>query len=100
MPHSCDRCGVALGSENSSYHVEIRIFAGVEHEHSLGSLEENEAEIDELIDSLDGLGSDVIEHDVYQDISLVLCRRCKEIFAANPLNLPFGASDGDIPDAI
>ena len=100
MPRSCDRCGVRLESEDATYHVEIRVFAGVSDSLSWASPEENEAEIDELIDTLDGIDSDLIERDVHLEISLVLCRRCKEIFAANPLNLPIDSTGGALPSSI
>jgi len=98
MPRSCDRCGVRLQNEDGAYHIEIRIFAGVSESLPWGSPEANEAEIDELIESLDGLEPELIERDVHLEMSLVLCRRCKEIFAANPLNLPIDSAGGKMLD--
>jgi len=100
MPRSCDRCGVRLQDEDCAYHVEIRVFAGVSDSLPWGSPEENEAEIDGLIERLEGLDSDLIERDVHLEMSLVLCRRCKEVFAANPLNLPIDSTGGVMPNSI
>ncbi len=100
MPRSCDRCGVRLDSEDGTYHVEIRVFAGVSDTLPCGSPEEIEAEIDELIERLEGLDSDLIERDVHLEMSLVLCRRCKEVFAANPLNLPIDSRGGAMPNSV
>ena len=97
--HTCNRCGVRLQSEDGTYHVEISVFAGVSDSLPWDSAEENEAEIDKLIDSLEGLDSDLIERDVHLELSLVLCKRCKEIFAANPLNLPMDSTDFTLPDS-
>lgn len=47
-----------------------------------------EAEIDQLIEQLSESDPALVETDVYQRISFTLCRKCKEIFVANPLNLP------------
>ena len=99
MPRSCDRCRARLLNEDGTYHVEIRVFAGVSDSLPWGSPEENEAEIDDLIERLEGLDSDLMERDVHLEMSLVLCRRCKEIFAANPLNLPIDTADGAMPDS-
>ncbi|RLC46008.1 MAG: hypothetical protein DRH70_06355 [Candidatus Coatesbacteria bacterium] len=100
MPLACDRCGAEIESESSAYHVVIRIYAGVPDTLPWVSPDECEAEIDSLVDSLEGVDPELIERDVHLEMSFVLCRRCKEIFAADPLNLPLDSSGGTIPDSI
>ncbi len=100
MPLSCDRCGAEIESESSAYNVEIRVYAGVPSSLPWMSPEECEAEIDSLVDSLEGVDPELIERDVHLEMSFVLCRRCKEVFAADPLNLPLDSSGGVIPDSI
>lgn len=89
----CDRCGVELKGEVGMYRLEIKLYADLTKSIPLIPPDENEMEIDELLEKLEGLDADFIESDVHQEFSFVLCRRCKEIFAANPLATPL-----DIPD--
>jgi len=99
MKLRCDRCGIELGAEDGIYRVEIRVYADLTRSMPFVPPDRNEVEIDELLQKLKDLEASLIEEDVHQEMSFLLCRRCKERFAANPLNLPLGGA-GDAPSSL
>jgi hypothetical protein len=87
----CSRCGKELSAGRASYTVCIKVFAGFD-----GVLLEPEGEIDlhlkQAIEETHQWTPEELEKDVYQEITLLLCKSCRDRFireAQNPWEGPF-----------
>lgn len=99
LPLFCDKCNRKIKKGSTSYKVHIVIRSQWDNYiEDSGSVEKIDKEIEKIINDLDHIQSSLIESDVYQNFTFVMCRKCKEIFSANPLNLPINFED--IPDSV
>ena len=95
----CDKCNKKIKKGGTSYRVHIVIRSQWdEYIEESGTVEEIDKEIEEIIKDIEHIQPSLIESDVHQKFSYVLCRKCKEIFTANPLNIPI--DNQDIPDTV
>jgi len=99
VKQKCEKCGRVLESGDIVYRLNISIFADLD---SADLADELNVDLQEVIQSLKeatkGLPADLIEEEVHKEFDFVLCSRCKEIFCANPLNLPLKGLR--IPDSV
>jgi phage FluMu protein Com len=95
----CTKCNKILKKGRTSYKVYIVIRSQWDEIiDEQKSVEELDKEIEQLIKDLGHLSPRLVESDVHLSFKFILCRRCKEIFSANPLNLPIDFQD--IPDFV
>jgi len=95
----CDKCNrkIKKGSTYYKLHIIIRS-QWDEYIEKQKSVEEIDREIEEIIKDLEHIQASLIESDVHQRFTYTLCRKCKEAFSANPLNLPLDIQD--VPDSV
>jgi hypothetical protein len=81
----CARCGKALPDECLKYMVHIQILSDFD-----GVLPYTEQDLSEeiqgVLKSAESMDAQELEDDVYQEISFVLCEKCKKIFARDPFS--------------
>jgi phage FluMu protein Com len=95
----CAKCNKILKKASTSYKVHIIIRSQWDEIiDERKSVEELDKEIEQLIKDLEHLSPSLIESDVHLNFKFILCRRCKEVFSANPLNLPIDFEE--IPDFV
>ena len=76
---SCSRCGKGLQPGGLFYVVHIRVFSGFD-----GILSEPAGEIDQqlkdLLEKVQHLDPKELEKDVYEEITLMMCKSCRDRF--------------------
>jgi hypothetical protein len=85
------RCGKELPTGDVTYVVQIKVFAGFD-----GLLSEPEEGIDNqlarILDQIDKSDPEELEKDVYEELTLILCKSCRDRFvdeAKHPWEGPF-----------
>jgi hypothetical protein len=85
---SCFRCGKGLQPGSLFYVVHIKVFSGFD-----GILSEPAEEIDqqlkELIEQTQQLDPKELEKDVYEEITLIVCKSCRDRFV-DEIQHPWG----------
>ena len=79
----CYRCGKPLEPGSLKYVIKITAvsdFDGVIQESKNPDIE---GEINQILQEIEDWPADELERDVYQEISFVLCKACKEHFMLN-----------------
>ncbi len=75
----CMRCGKRLRSADSTYVIQIKVFAGFN-----GILSEPEegvdAQLKNLLIQIEEADPEELEKDVYEAFSLLLCKSCRDRF--------------------
>jgi len=86
----CMRCGKRLPSAESTYVIQIRVFAGFD-----GILSEPEEGVDtqlrSVLDQIEHSDPEELEKNVYEEFTLLLCKSCRDRFvdeAKNPWEGP------------
>lgn len=92
MP-ACDKCGAGIAAGSLFYDVAVVIDQGFD-----GVIAgEPSADPGELAADVDrqtrGVPARLLEEEVHKVLRYRLCPRCRERFAANPLDLPLDARD-------
>jgi hypothetical protein len=85
----CNRCGRIIQPGDLFYGLSIKVFAGFD---GIIKIKDKEVNWSEEFEKLKSIPEDLINEEVYKEFKFVLCPRCKEIYNANPLNLPLGES--------
>lgn len=83
--HFCDKCGEYLPEGSLKYCVHIQLVADYDGV-MVGDGPDAELEAGELLDEGEGMSEQELEDDVYQELSFVLCSRCRRRFARDPFN--------------
>jgi hypothetical protein len=85
------RCGKELPTGDVAYVVQIKVFAGFD-----GLLSEPEEGIDNqlhrILDQIEKSDPEELEKDVYEELTLILCKSCRDRFmdeAKRPWEGPF-----------
>ncbi len=96
----CMRCGIPLPYGSLVYMVQVKVFADFD-----GVILEPEGEsqqpLDELLEQIKNEDPKELEKEVYEEFSLVLCKRCRDRFVdetKSPWEGPFRMPKG--PDRI
>ena len=74
----CARCGKELSEGSLKYMVHVQILSDFD-----GVIPYSE-EINSLLQDVEDMDAQELEDDVYQEISFVLCEKCKKAFARDP----------------
>lgn len=88
MSKTCEKCGKEMPDGSLAYEVKIQVYAdfdGVLPE--VGTADEMEARLRELVEAMEGADPDELTRDVYHEERHLLCPGCRERYLANPLNL-------------
>ena len=81
----CARCGKTLPEGSLKYMVHIQILS--DFDGVVPYTEEDlNAEIQSLLKNMESMDAQELEDEVYQEISFVLCEKCKKRFARDPFN--------------
>lgn len=75
---TCNHCGEELSEGSLRYVVDIAIFADYD-----GSIDEEpegniEDKIKQILESMEGMDPKRLEDDIYQEISFILCKPCRD----------------------
>ncbi|MBI5970606.1 MAG: hypothetical protein HY884_05580 [Deltaproteobacteria bacterium] len=89
----CNGCGRELPKGSLKYIVEIRTFADFD-----GYLEDYgdnvDHDINELLSAMEDMDAKALEEDVVKDFIYILCKRCRDRFADDPLKGGMAAFEG------
>ena len=84
----CSRCGCVLDKSQPSWRLEVKIWADIPDIPA--EFQKNTDELDDLIKQslqrIKYLDRKAIENEVHRILEFRLCRDCRDIFLANPLN--------------
>lgn len=84
----CDRCGGALNPGDPAWRFHLTLTAdtvqGVDGLDGESPADLN-ARIETLLARISEIPKDMLENEVYQVFHGILCRKCRDIIAANPL---------------
>ena len=81
----CARCGKSLAEGSLKYMVHIQILS--DFDGVLPYTEDDlSEEIQAVLKNVDTMDAQELEDDVYQEISFVLCEKCKKIYARDPFS--------------
>ena len=78
--HYCDRCGELLTDGSVRYAVHVHIFP----DYDATCLCDQDLSDESAGEELEG--QDEIDEEPFQEITFVLCQKCKQRFAYDPLN--------------
>jgi len=81
----CSRCGKIIGPGDVFYRLFIKVYADFD---GVINVKDGDYNLNEEFEKIKSYPEDLIEEEVYKEFFFVLCPRCKEIYCANPLNLP------------
>jgi hypothetical protein len=92
----CVKCGKSLPQGSLKYVVDIRVYADFDGVLNLpeGDIEE---EVHRLMEEIERMDPGELERDVYQEMVVLLCKRCRDRFVEDPLGRsqgPYPAGDG------
>ena len=87
----CDRCGIAIGTDDIRYIVTISV--AVDDGGGIGE-PIGDIEIDEIIEQLKSIDPAELERGVHEEQSFILCLQCRQRFMSNPI----GKSPFDPPE--
>jgi hypothetical protein len=81
----CARCGKSIPEGSLKYMIHIQILSDFD---GVIPYEEEDLseEIQSILKTMETMDSQELEDDVYQEISFVLCEKCKRQFARDPLS--------------
>ena len=79
----CARCGKELSAGSLKYMVHVQILSDFDGVIPY-SEEDLSEEINSLLQDVEDMDAQELEDDVYQEISFVLCEKCKKAFARDP----------------
>lgn len=91
----CSRCSRVIQPGDLFYSLLIKVFADFD---GIIKIKDKEVNWSEEFEKLKSIPEDLINEEVYKEFQFVLCPRCKEIYSANPLNLPLGRATSDSDD--
>jgi len=83
--HFCDKCGEYLPEGSLKYSVQIQIisdFDGV----IVCETDDLEMEAQEMLEAAEEMDEQELEDEVYQELSFVLCSRCRKRFSRDPFS--------------
>ncbi len=94
----CARCGRPLIKGSTAYRVRIDVTSTFDGYIPYDPTEDTAAKLRKIAEELRSLPPELIEEEVHQEFTFLICLACKERFCANPLNKPL--DDTTIPDRI
>jgi hypothetical protein len=85
----CNRCSRIIQPGDLFYSLLIKVSSDFD---GVINIKDEEYDIAKEFEKVKSYPEDLINEEVYREFRFVLCPRCKEIYCANPLNLPLGTS--------
>ncbi len=64
----------------------IKVFADFD---GVINIKDSKYDVEKEFEKVKSIPEDLLEEEVFKEFSFLLCPRCKEIYCANPLYLPF-----------
>ncbi len=90
----CHKCGRELPAGSLKYVLEVRSFADFD-----GYLEECEGDVEEgineLLNVMSGMDSDMLEDDISSELVFILCKGCRDRFVDDPFQTGRPHASGD-----
>lgn len=83
--HKCSRCGKIVGAGELYYRLTIKVFADFD---GVINIKGSKINLQDEFEKVKSYPEELIEEEVFKEFAFNLCPRCKEIYCANPLNLP------------
>ncbi|HTY07806.1 MAG TPA: hypothetical protein VMF29_01450, partial [Candidatus Edwardsbacteria bacterium] len=91
----CDKCGAAIPAGGLYYEARIVLDQGFDGVIVVGPDDDLQSLVRRVDEQTRGVPERLLEQDVHKEMAFLLCPRCRERFAANPLNLPLDT--GGVP---
>jgi hypothetical protein len=87
---ACSNCGKQLQKPSISWNLHIKLWANYDGDidYSEQSNQETDDMLEKVIQRIELIDQNALENEVYQEFRFTLCKDCRDIFAANPLNTP------------
>ncbi len=82
----CSRCQRIINPGDLFYRVLIKVFADFD---GVINIKDSKYDVEKEFEKVKSIPEDLLEEEVFKEFSFLLCPRCKEIYCANPLYLPF-----------
>jgi hypothetical protein len=86
----CNRCHRTIQPGDLFYSLLIKVSADFD---GVIKIKDDKVNWSEEFEKLKSYPEDLINEEVYREFQFVLCPRCKEIYCANPLNVPLEPSN-------
>jgi len=82
----CSRCNKIVSPGELFYQLTIKVYADFD---GVINIKEKKYDLKKEFEKIKSLPEKLLEEEVYREFYFILCPRCKEIYCANPLHLPF-----------
>jgi hypothetical protein len=86
----CSRCSRTIQPGDLFYSLLIKVSADFD---GIIKIKDERVDWSEEFKKLKSYPEDLINEEVFREFRFILCPRCKEIYCANPLNLPLGETN-------
>lgn len=83
----CSKCRRIIGPGDLFYSLLIKVSAGFD---GVINIKEDRIDLKEEFEKVKSYPEELLNEEVFKEFKFTLCPRCKEIYCANPLNLPLG----------
>lgn len=93
---TCDRCGLLLKTGDPVWRIKISLTADVVRglsEYEGMTEDQMDSRMEALLARIHLIPKEMLEDQVYQEFSFLVCSRCRSILAANPLQQPLNSAD-------
>lgn len=81
----CSRCNKIVQPGDLLYRLTIKVYADFD---GIIKIKDQKIDLKREFDKIKSYPEDLLEEEVFKEFDFILCPRCKEIYCANPLNLP------------
>jgi hypothetical protein len=93
---TCDRCGLPFNTGDPVWRVQVSLTADVIRglaEYEGLTEEQMDKRMEALLSRINLIPKEMLEDQVYQEFSFLVCGKCRSILAANPLQQPLNSVD-------
>ncbi len=88
MTRKCSKCGRDLNPGDQAYRLQISVISDFDGVVPDEDSSDTQALLEEIRRRTEGVPADLLEEEIHREFSFLLCPECKELYCANPLNLP------------
>jgi hypothetical protein len=85
----CSRCSRSIQPGDLFYSLSIKVSADFD---GIIKIKDDKVDWPKEFDKVKSYPEELINEEVFRKFEFILCPRCKEIYCANPLNLPLDRS--------
>ncbi len=86
----CSRCSRVIQPGDAFYNLVIKVSSAFD---GVINIKDEKYDISKEFDKIKSVPEELLNEEVFKEFEFVLCPRCKEIYCANPLNLPLESPD-------